>query len=140
MNIIVDGIIYQLQSQGGISRIYSEILPRMCDLDDSVRITLLTEGKCRQSLPEHKHIVHRKMPPVKRYLRPGRLWKPVITQARQLMIWFSLLLPAGQQNAQNYADFIEADDAILYNMSQRRIISRAIDELIMKRLLSRAIG
>jgi hypothetical protein len=55
------------------------------------------------------------------------------------MIRFSLLLSAGQQNAQNYADFIEADDAILYNMSQRRIISRAIDELIMKRLLSRAI-
>ena len=90
MNIIVDGIIYQLQSQGGISRIFSEILPRMCELADSVRITLLTEGKCRQALPEHGHIVHRRMPPVKRYLRPGRLWKSIIPRARQLMLRFMI--------------------------------------------------
>ena len=96
MNVIIDGIIYQLQSQGGISRIYSEILPRMCDLDDSLRITLLTEGKCRQPLPEHRHIIHRKIPPVKRYMRPGRLWKPVITRARQLMIRLSIGRGAGQ--------------------------------------------
>jgi glycosyltransferase involved in cell wall biosynthesis len=86
MKVIIDGIIYQLQSQGGISRIFSEILPRMCNLDDSVRITLLTEGELRQSLPENRHIIHRRIPPVKRYLRPGRLWKPIIPRARQLML------------------------------------------------------
>ena len=96
MNVIFDGIIYQLQSQGGIIRIYSEILPRMCDLDDSVHITLLTEGESRQALPEHKHIIHRSFPPIKRYLRPGRLWKPVITRARQLMIRLSVGRGRGQ--------------------------------------------
>ena len=40
----MDGIVYQWQFHGGISRLYSEILPRMCDLDDSLRIILLTEG------------------------------------------------------------------------------------------------
>lgn len=96
MKVIVDGIIYQLQSQGGISRIYSEILPRMCDLDDSLRITLLTEGELRQSLPENRHIIHRRIPPVKRYLRPGRLWKPIIPRTRQLMLRFSVGRGAGQ--------------------------------------------
>ena len=96
MNVIIDGIIYQIQTQGGISRIYSEVLPRMCELDNLLRITLLTEGKCRQSLPEHKHIVHRKIIPVNRYLRLGRLWKPVIPRARQLMIRLSIGRGDGQ--------------------------------------------
>ena len=81
----VDGIIYQTQSHGGISRLYSEILPRMCDLDDSLRITLLTEGKLRQSLSEHPRIVRRRIPPVHRYLRPGRVWKPLLPAARNLV-------------------------------------------------------
>ena len=68
----------------------------MCDLDNSVRITLLTEGESRQPLPEHRHIIHRKIPPVKRYLRPGRLWKPIIPRARQLMIRFSIGRGDGQ--------------------------------------------
>lgn len=49
----------------------------------------------------------------------------------------SLLISAGQQNAQNYVRSIEADDVILYNMSQRWTPLWAIDELIIKRLLSR---
>ena len=68
----------------------------MCDLDNSLRITLLTEGESRQPLPEHKHIVHRRIVPVKRYMRPGRLWKPVIPRARQLMIRFSIGRGDGQ--------------------------------------------
>ena len=83
LKVVVDGIIYQRQSHGGISRLFSEILPRMCDMDDLLRITLLTEGKLRQSLPEHQRIIHRVIPPVRRYLRPGRVWKPVIPPVRR---------------------------------------------------------
>ena len=83
--VVVDGIIYQLQSRGGISRLYSEILPRMCDLDDSLRITLLTEGKLKQALPEHSRITHRAIPLVEHYLRPGRLWKSVIPQVKRFV-------------------------------------------------------
>ena len=85
MEIVVDGVIYQLQACGGISRLYSEILPRMCDLDDLLHITLLTEGKPRQSLPEHPRIIHQVIPPVKRYLLPRRVWKPVIPLVRRFV-------------------------------------------------------
>ena len=85
MEVIVDGIIYQSQSHGGISRLFSEILPRMCDLDDSLCITLLTEGKPRQSLPEHGRIIHRVIPRFHRYLRPRRVWKPIIPAVRRFV-------------------------------------------------------
>ena len=90
LEVIVDGIIYQGLSNGGISRLFSEILPRMCGMDDSLYITLLTDGKLRQPLPEHGRIIHRVIPPVKRYLRPGRVWKPVVAAATQfvLQLWF----------------------------------------------------
>lgn len=81
--ITVDGVIYQIQSHGGISRLYSEIFPRMCDMDRSLRITLLTERGLKQALPEHPGITHRSIIPVERYLRPGRVWKPVIPKIRQ---------------------------------------------------------
>jgi glycosyltransferase involved in cell wall biosynthesis len=73
--VFVDGLVYQLQSQGGISRVFSEILPRMCDIDDSVSITLFTQGHCRQPLPRHRRIKHcaiPKVPAVSSLMR--RLW------------------------------------------------------------------
>ena len=90
LEVVVDGIIYQGQSNGGISRLFREILPRMCDMDDSLHITLLREGELKQSLPEHERIIHRAIPPVKRYLRPGRVWKPVVAAATRfvLQLWF----------------------------------------------------
>ncbi|MDD5327098.1 MAG: glycosyltransferase family 1 protein [Phycisphaerae bacterium] len=75
MELIVDGIIYCLQAKGGISRVFSEILPRMCDIDDSISITLFTQGQCRQLLPSHRRIKHRaipQVPAVSRLMR--RLW------------------------------------------------------------------
>ncbi len=85
MEVVVDGIIYQLQPHGGISRIFFEILPRMCRMDDSLHITLLRDGELRHPLPEHGHIIHRAIPSVFRYLRPRRVWKPVIPLARRLV-------------------------------------------------------
>ena len=85
MEVVVDGVIYQLQVHGGISRLYSGILARMCDLDDSLYITLLTEGKLKQSLPEHGRIIHRVIPRVHRYLRPKRVWKPIIPAVRRFV-------------------------------------------------------
>lgn len=82
MKVLVDGIIYQNQSHGGISRLYNEILPRMCAMDDSLWITLLTSGRCRQPLPLHARIRHRPLFPVNSILRPGRLWWPVVPRIR----------------------------------------------------------
>jgi glycosyltransferase involved in cell wall biosynthesis len=74
MNIIVDGIIYQTQSHGGISRLYDEILPRMCDQDQDLRISLLTSGKCKKTPPRHPRIDHQELFPIDELLRPTRLW------------------------------------------------------------------
>ena len=85
LEVVVDGIIYQLQPHGGISRIFSEVLPRMCGMDDSLRVTLLREGELKHSLPEHMHIIHRKIPPLFLYLRPRRVWRPIIPLARNFV-------------------------------------------------------
>jgi glycosyltransferase involved in cell wall biosynthesis len=85
MEVIVDGVIYQSQSRGGISRIFNEILLRMCEADDSLHITLLTSGRLRQVLPQHLHIMHRSIPNIERYLRPKRIWSPLILSANGII-------------------------------------------------------
>ena len=64
MNVTADGIIYQLQSQGGISRLYSELLPRMCDLDAELHIKLLTPQSPAQEVPQHAQITPHVVPAV----------------------------------------------------------------------------
>lgn len=86
MEVIVDGIIYQLQSNGGISRLFSEILPRMCVIDDSLHLILLTQGQLKQPLPVHPHITHRCVPRLELYLRLGRLWKSILPIAENLVL------------------------------------------------------
>lgn len=74
MKLVVDGEIYQRQRVGGISRIYNEVLPRLCDLDPALAVTLLTDGRLKQALPTHPAIRHRPLPQFQKALRPGRLW------------------------------------------------------------------
>jgi glycosyltransferase involved in cell wall biosynthesis len=71
LEIVVDGIIYQLQAHGGISRIYSETLPRMCRIDETLKITLLMRGQSRQLLPQHPHIHILSAPQLERFLPPN---------------------------------------------------------------------
>ncbi|MDD5063423.1 MAG: glycosyltransferase family 1 protein [Phycisphaerae bacterium] len=85
MELIVDGIIYCLQSKGGISRLFREILLRMCETDDSLNITLLIKGRLKQALPRHRHIKHRSIPDIERYLRPKRIWSLLIPAADGLI-------------------------------------------------------
>ncbi len=85
MRIFVDGVIFEVQPQGGISRLYSEILPRMCSLDDSLEIVLLTAGRVRQPLPTHARILHRRHLPIDSIFRPWRVWAPAYPQLRSLV-------------------------------------------------------
>lgn len=85
LEIIVDGIIYQRQSRGGISRVFSEILPRMCGMDNLLDITILTQGQLKQTLPEHPRIRHRSIFDPERYLRPRQLWLPVMPAVKQFV-------------------------------------------------------
>lgn len=77
MHIVVDGIIYEQQRYGGIPRIFSEILPRMCDLDAALDVTLLTSTLPPDrvaALPAHARIHHPSLFPPVRLIRSRRLW------------------------------------------------------------------
>lgn len=77
MEIVVDGIVFESQAKGGVSRIYAEILPRMCELSNDVRFILLTAGAIKQPLPSHSRIHHVARPGIQRLLQGRWLanWK-----------------------------------------------------------------
>ena len=83
MEVIVDGVIYRSEASGGISRLFSEILPRMCEIEASLRIKLLMSGQPRQALPSHPQIVNLSLPQIERFLRPGRLWRHLTPQLKE---------------------------------------------------------
>ena len=85
MNAIIDGIIFQSQGHGGVSRLYREILPQMGDLDDELSTTIITAGRCRQPLPVHPSIKHCRLFPIDDLLRPHRLWRPILDPAREAL-------------------------------------------------------
>jgi len=85
MEVVVDGIIYQLQSHGGISRVFSEILPRMCSIEDSLHVQILTQGSLKQQLPKHKNITSCSVPYIDRYPYPKQLWGPIINIVNKIM-------------------------------------------------------
>src|SRR4029453_7528013 len=75
MDLIIDNIIYRLQKHGGITRIFSEALPRMCDLEPDLRISSLIYPNTRlDNLPKHERIDYKQIPDVDQFVRPYRLW------------------------------------------------------------------
>lgn len=70
LELIVDGIIYKLQSTGGIARFFTEIFPRICGLEEALEMTILTSGSLSQKLPDHPRIRHKRIPEIDTYLRP----------------------------------------------------------------------
>ena len=148
MHVIVDGVIFQRQSHGGISRIYSEILPRMCIMDEGLRVEILTTNLVKQSLPTHSHICHRSLFPIEFFLRPGRLWRPVSSQIRvklqrwavrneQGMIWNSTYYTrlkgwAGKEVVtvvdmihERYPDFFNRSNDIAFKKQKRDCVLNA---------------
>ncbi len=83
MRLVVDGEIWQRQAAGGISRLYNEVLPRLCNLAPDLRITLITDGALKQPPPAHAAITPRAMPAYQKLLRPGRLWRRQIMRLKR---------------------------------------------------------
>ncbi len=77
MKVVVDGSIYRYQLHGGITRIWNEILPRMCEQDEDLSFEVLTLPESRQALPSHERIGNRAMPNYEVTLRPRRVWRRV---------------------------------------------------------------
>ena len=75
MNVVLDGVIFEQQARGGIPRIYQETMPRICELDPTVQMLVLTHGPTRSKWPVHAQITHRPLWSVNRYIQPGAyLW------------------------------------------------------------------
>jgi glycosyltransferase involved in cell wall biosynthesis len=75
LQIILEGKIFEEQPLGGISRIYHEILPRICNIDEGILFSIPTSGRLMQSLPSHPQIVsYPSRVPVHRLLRPQTIF------------------------------------------------------------------
>lgn len=61
LEVVIEGLIYQEQGRGGISRLFSEMLPRMCEQELALQVTLLTSGRLRQLPLVHRRIHHRRL-------------------------------------------------------------------------------
>jgi glycosyltransferase involved in cell wall biosynthesis len=66
--LVVDSLLFSWQAHGGLSRLFSETLPRMCDLAASLSVELLVSGPPLQPLPAHSRIAARR---VRRLTRPA---------------------------------------------------------------------
>lgn len=74
IRVTMDGIIFETQKQGGISRMYQEILPRLCGADPSSRISLFTKRALAQPVPAGSCIDYFQIHSPERFLRPTRLF------------------------------------------------------------------
>lgn len=74
MNVVVDGVVYGGEPYGGIARLYDEILPRMCDADPSLAVTLMMSRRWRRRLPAHARIRCVPWLAADRFMPCGRLW------------------------------------------------------------------
>ena len=67
MNLIVDGIVFRHHPIGGVARYFNEILPRMCMVDDELKLTFLSPWESTETfgLDDEASII--KVPPFSRF-------------------------------------------------------------------------
>ena len=75
LQVILEGKIFEEQPLGGISRIYHEVLPRICKMNERAAFTILTADTLKQSLPKHSQITaYHSKAPIHRFLRPQTIF------------------------------------------------------------------
>ena len=142
MDIVVDGTIYERQRVGGISRVFNQILPRVCDLHPDLEIEIRTlDIAVAQTPPTHPAIRHVSIP----LLRPARTWSRIAPWAQQQAraglprraIWHSTyytdppawlgprVVTAHDTIHLRYADVWVGADADAFRQLQRRVILAA---------------
>jgi len=84
MKLLIDGIIFQKSSHGGISRIFKEILPKMCDQEPDLDISIFIDGPLLQDLPFHPQINVIKAPPIRRKIEIKGYWKKILDPLRRI--------------------------------------------------------
>src|SRR5436190_7057889 len=69
MHIVYDGVIFEAQSQGGISRVFEEMIPRVCDLGQRAKFELFYARPLRRDLPQHAKLNAHSLLPLDYYHR-----------------------------------------------------------------------
>lgn len=85
MELIIDSVIFENSTQGGIARVFTNVLPLLCNLDPNLSIKLLIRKTPLIPLPMHKQITHINLRKVYN-LRPYRFWKPYFKRIQQLIL------------------------------------------------------
>lgn len=90
MRLVVDGTVFERETPGGIARLFSNILPLLCDLDPKLRIQLFFTKTPRIPYPKHKQISIFLPETFQKILRPFKLNKSqkLKFQRKLLQIWF----------------------------------------------------
>jgi len=57
----------------------------MCDIDQSICITLLTSGRLKQPVPKHQRICQWSLPAMERHLFPGSLWNSIVPRIKRIV-------------------------------------------------------
>lgn len=89
-DIVLDGLIFQNQKHGGISRIYQEVLPRISAFHPEFQITIATSRNLKQPLPQGKTISRRKLFPIDWVTRPANVWWPITAHLRNRVYGWQL--------------------------------------------------
>ncbi len=90
MRLTLDGIIFETQYNGGISRLFATILPLMCELDPSLHITVCLSGRPRHPIPVHPRITTKRILPFDSLLRPRRYWRWAMPTVRGLALMLAI--------------------------------------------------
>ncbi len=90
MELIVDGDVYRLQTSGGISRIFDNILPLMCDLEPDLKVKILNHRIIKNKLPQHLNISELFLNKWDNYFRPWRFWHKAYPRIHNIYLRLSL--------------------------------------------------
>lgn len=90
MDLVIDGVIYRFQTHGGISRIFDNILPILCELDPGLRVRIFNHWDLAKTPPQHKHITRLKLNKWDRYIRPWQLWRRTYPAIHNFFLQISL--------------------------------------------------
>jgi glycosyltransferase involved in cell wall biosynthesis len=147
LRVVIDGVIFALQPMGGISRIFQELIPRLCEADAVSGVDLVISGPSRQTLPRHPRLkLYQSQLPD--WLQPVSVWRRALAPlvARRLrrrlepvsaQVWhssyFTLPLDWRGPVAVTVADLIyefypallRGLDADLLRAQRRRCVERA---------------
>jgi glycosyltransferase involved in cell wall biosynthesis len=84
LSLVVDGVIFQKSPHGGIARVFRELLPRMCELENELKIDLLIDGPIESLLPVHPHIHVRRTLPLRQKALTQGPWRTSLYPLRRL--------------------------------------------------------